>query len=49
MNTAFARLDAAGQAALERDLREILAQNDRSTGSALVLPSEYLEIAITRR
>lgn len=49
VNAAFARLDAAGQAALERDLREILAQNDRSTGSALVLPSEYLEIAITRR
>ncbi|HTF89596.1 MAG TPA: class I SAM-dependent methyltransferase, partial [Planctomycetota bacterium] len=49
MNTAFARLDAAGQATLASDLLELVRQNDRSGGRALVIPSEYLEVVIQRR
>jgi ubiquinone/menaquinone biosynthesis C-methylase UbiE len=49
MNTAFARLDAAGQAALTNDLLEMVRKNNRSTGRSIVCPSEYLEVVITRR
>ncbi|MEO6709505.1 MAG: SAM-dependent methyltransferase, partial [Planctomycetota bacterium] len=49
MNTAFARLDAAGQATLASDLLELVRQNDRSGGRALVIPSEYLEVVVRRR
>ena len=45
----FAALDAARQAALERDLKGLIAQFNRSGDSTMVVPSEYLEIVITRR
>jgi hypothetical protein len=48
MNRAFAALDAAGHAALERDLRDLLARMG-SGGDSLVVPSEYLEAVVTRR
>jgi SAM-dependent methyltransferase len=48
MNRAFAVLDAAGQAALEADLMALMAQMNRATDGTLVLPSEYLEVVITK-
>lgn len=49
IRTAFASLDAQGQAALARDLEDWLLQNDRSGGGSLVVPSEYLEVIAIRR
>ena len=45
---AFATLEPAAQAALERDLRVLIDQFNRSDDSTMVVPSEYLEIVITR-
>ena len=44
----FAALAPAGQAALQRDLMGLISQFNRSGDASLVLPSEYLEIVITR-
>ena len=44
----FAALDAAGQAALERDLFALIGQFNRSGDDSMVVPSEYLEIVVTR-
>ena len=44
----FAALAPAGQAALQRDLMGLIGQFNRSGDASLVLPSEYLEIVITR-
>lgn len=49
VRTAFAALDADGQAALAGDLEAWLERNDRSGGGSLVVPSEYLEVVATRR
>jgi ubiquinone/menaquinone biosynthesis C-methylase UbiE len=46
---AFAALDPAGQAALERDLLALIAGFNRSGDTTIVVPSEYLEIVIRRR
>jgi ubiquinone/menaquinone biosynthesis C-methylase UbiE len=46
---AFAALDAAKQAALEADIRGLIAQFNRSGDATMVVPSEYLEIVITRQ
>ena len=46
---AFAALTPEGQAELERDLRALLAQFNRSGDESIVVPSEYLEIVIARR
>ncbi len=45
---AFAALPPAGQAALERDLLSLIDQFNRSGDRTMVVPSEYLEIIITR-
>jgi hypothetical protein len=45
----FAALAPAAQDALERDLMDLIAQFDRSGGGTMVVPSEYLEIVVTRR
>jgi ubiquinone/menaquinone biosynthesis C-methylase UbiE len=45
---AFAALDAAKQDALESDIRTLIGQFNRSGDSTLVVPSEYLEIVVTR-
>jgi len=45
---AFAALDAPAQAALERDLLALIDQFNRSGDGTMVVPSEYLEIVITR-
>jgi SAM-dependent methyltransferase len=44
---AFAALDAAGQAALARDITALLVEFDIGAGRGLVVPSEYAEIVIT--
>lgn len=46
---AFAALDAARQADLERDLLALIARFNRSGDGSMVVPSEYLEVVITRR
>ena len=45
---AFAALEAPAQAALERDIRTLIEQLNRSGDGSMVVPSEYLEIVITR-
>lgn len=47
VHKAFAALGDNG-AALEEDLRHLLARFDRGGGAALVVPGEYLEIVIER-
>jgi SAM-dependent methyltransferase len=44
---AFAMLDAAGQAALEADLHDLINRTNRDT-KTLVVPSEYLEVIVTK-
>jgi ubiquinone/menaquinone biosynthesis C-methylase UbiE len=46
---AFAALDAESQAALESDLFALIARFNRSGDATVVVPSEYLEIVVTRR
>lgn len=48
VNKAFAALPADGAKALERDLLELLERHNRAGSRALVVPSEYLEVVITR-
>jgi len=45
---AFAALDAGQQAALQEDLLKLIARFNRSGDDTMVVPSEYLEIVITR-
>ncbi len=45
---AFAALQPAAQPALERDLQALIGQFNRSGSESMVVPSEYLEIVITR-
>jgi ubiquinone/menaquinone biosynthesis C-methylase UbiE len=43
----FAALPPAGQAALERDLKTLIGQLNRSGDASMIVPSEYLEIVVT--
>jgi ubiquinone/menaquinone biosynthesis C-methylase UbiE len=45
---AFAALDAAGQAALDADIRQLIERFNRASDGTAVVPSEYLEVVITR-
>jgi SAM-dependent methyltransferase len=45
---AFAALDAAGQAGLAHDLTELMQRFNQGGSETLAVPSEYLEIVITR-
>ena len=49
MNKTFGALDAGKQAAFTEDLLALLDSRNRSGGSTLVLPSEYLEVVIERK
>ena len=49
VHKAFAGLPADGAQALERDLTELLNRLNRAGAGALVIPSEYLEVVVTRR
>jgi len=46
---AFAALEAPAQAALTADLLALIERLNRSGNSGMVVPSEYLEIVVTRR
>lgn len=46
---AFSALDAKGQAALERDIVTLLDRSNVAGAASLVVPSEYLEIVVTKR
>ncbi len=48
MNKTFGALDAERQAAFTGDLLQLMAARNRSGDGTLVLPSEYLEVVITR-
>jgi ubiquinone/menaquinone biosynthesis C-methylase UbiE len=45
----FAALEPAAQAALQGDLMALIERFNRSGDGSMVVPSEYLEIAITRK
>lgn len=49
VHKAFAALPAEQAAALERDLTELLHSLNRAGPGTLIVPSEYLEIVVTRR
>jgi SAM-dependent methyltransferase len=49
MNRAFAALDAGKQDALRSDVMTLLLRHNRGGRDALVVPSEYLEVVVTRR
>ena len=46
---AFKALDAANQAALSRDIEQLLERLNRGGAHSLVVPGEYLEAVITKR
>ena len=46
---AFATLDAAKQEELRNDLHALLVRMNKATNGGLVIPSEYLEVVITKR
>jgi ubiquinone/menaquinone biosynthesis C-methylase UbiE len=48
-NKAFAMLPPDRAAALESDMLELLRQSNRAGAQSLVVPSEYLEVVVTRR
>ncbi|WP_095056855.1 class I SAM-dependent methyltransferase [Pseudomonas sp. Irchel s3f7] len=49
VHKAFAALPPEGATALEADLTELLNRLNRAGDQSLVVPSEYLEVVITRR
>jgi len=49
VHKAFAALPPDGAAALERDLTDLIERLNRAGPKSLVVPSEYLEVVITRR
>jgi ubiquinone/menaquinone biosynthesis C-methylase UbiE len=49
VHKAFAALPADGAAALEHDLTELINSMNLAATGALLIPSEYLEVVITRR
>lgn len=48
-NRAFAALDANGQGALQSDLVDLLSRLNRGGKDTLIVPSEYLEVVVTKR
>ena len=48
VHKAFAALDEAGGEALHRDLTDLLRHLDRGRRGSLVVPSDYLEIVVTK-
>jgi ubiquinone/menaquinone biosynthesis C-methylase UbiE len=46
---AFAALDPAKQQQLENDLHALIVRMNRASNGSLVVPSEYLEVVITKR
>jgi hypothetical protein len=49
MLKAFAALDQAGQNGLREDLHALIALMNRANDGTMVVPSEYLEVVVTKR
>ena len=49
INRAFATLDQQRQTELRNDLHALIVRLNRATDGTMVVPSEYLEVVITRR
>ena len=49
VNRAFGALPPEGAQALEQDLTELLQRMNRAGSASLVVPSEYVEVVVTRR
>ena len=49
LHKAFSALPSAQQDALQRDVVELMERTNRSGDQTLVLPSDYLEVVITKR
>ena len=49
MHKTFGALDADNQAAFTRDLVALMEQHNRARDRTLVVPSEYLEVVITKK
>jgi ubiquinone/menaquinone biosynthesis C-methylase UbiE len=49
MLKAFAALDAANQQGLRNDLMALIAKSNRAQDGTMVVPSEYLEVVVTKR
>jgi len=49
VHRAFATLDSAKQAELERDITGLLERCNVAGTSSLVVPSEYMEVVIVKR
>jgi hypothetical protein len=49
MLKAFAALDAPKQTALQSDLLGLIARMNKAADNGTVVPSEYLEVVITKR
>jgi hypothetical protein len=45
---AFGALPPQGQAALERDLIDLVGAFNRADDGTMVVPAEYLEVVVTR-
>lgn len=48
VHKAFAALPETGQAALERDLLALIARFNRATDGTMVVPSDYVEVIVTK-
>ena len=49
VHKAFASLDDAARAALERDILAVINRSNRAEDGTLVMPSDYLEVIVTAR
>jgi ubiquinone/menaquinone biosynthesis C-methylase UbiE len=49
MLKAFEALNAAGRKALSRDIIELIGRSNKSGDNSMVVPSEYLEVIVTKR
>ena len=49
VHKAFAALPPDGAQALARDLTELIERLNRAGPGALIVPSEYLEVVVSRR
>ncbi len=49
MLRAFAKLEGAKKAALQADILDLLARMNRGGDGTLIVPSEYLEVVVTKQ
>ncbi|HMB46922.1 MAG TPA: class I SAM-dependent methyltransferase, partial [Afifellaceae bacterium] len=49
VHKAFGALDADGQKALDADIRDLISRFNEAEDGTMVVPSDYIEVVITRR